>query len=201
MNRHFLVFDFECFEPGTWQSVGIVLFEYDGRTASVVEQLHTACSRSMSPRPSQFWTKHPVAYAVNCAQGLNKVAAVEEVQICQFIARVKQQYPAFFLVSDAPEHDIALINTILTTHGYDTMSHRSATVYFQTICTWSMKRVLDLLGIILVVEDRLGLVSGFQVPHTPLYDCYRLFNVYLCILQAIEQHNTHKKTVVYHYNK
>ena len=197
MRRHYLVIDFECLHPGVWQSVGIVLFQQQGRQFSLVDQFQTACARVASPHTNQFWATHPVAYAVNCAQGLNKVAAVEEVQICQFIARVKQQYPAFFLVSDAPEHDIALINTILTTHGYDTMSHRSATVYFQTICTWSMKRVLDLLGIILVVEDRLGLVSGFQVPHTPLYDCYRLFNVYLCILQAIEQHST-KKTVAYH---
>ena len=62
-----------------------------------------------------------------------------------------------------------------------------------------MKRTLDLLGMVLRIEDRLGLGSPVSVPHTPVYDCYRLFNVYLCILYTIEQHT--QKPVVVHYNK
>jgi hypothetical protein len=199
MRRYFLVMDFECLHPGVWQSVGIVLFQQQGRHFVLIDQFQTACARPPSPRTRQFWTQHPVAYAVNRAQGLHKSAAIEEVQICQFITRIKQQYPSFFLVSDAPEHDVALMNTILTTHGYDTMSHRSDTVYFQTLCTWSMKRVLDLLGLDVVVEDRLRLESPVLVPHTPLYDCYRLFNVYVCLMHTIA-HRT-KKTGVLQYKK
>ena len=187
MNRHFLVFDFECFEPGTWQSVGIVLFEYDGRTASVVEQLHTACSRSMSPRTSQFWTKHPVAFKYNIAQGRNKQAAVEEQKICEFIRRCKQTHPTFYLVSDVPENDVAIMDRILATHGYAPMTHRSNTLYLQTICTWSTKRALDMLGIQITHDDLIGLGTLTLVPHTPVYDCYRILNMYLCTLRTIRE--------------
>jgi hypothetical protein len=140
---------------------------------------------TMSPRTKSFWSKHTLAFEYNVTQGRGKTDLDEEKKICVFIDALKYKTPNFYLISDAPEHDVAMMNNILQRHGYQPMSHRATGMYFQTICTWSSKRILTLLG---VPVPQLDLVDICDVPvryqHTPLYDCFRIMNSYMCLMMA-----------------
>ena len=189
--KQYLVVDFECLQPNEWQSVGIVLYERTATGGTILRQFHTACDRgyeSMTPSTRDFWKKHYHAFLYNFQRGKNKPVAQEERAICEFITHLKREYPKFHLISDAPEYDIALINGILGRHGCQVMSHRSRKVYFQTICSWSSKITLDLLGIPICTTDIVGLAAlktKGLLPHTPIFDCLRILNEYLCVQDSI----------------
>lgn len=193
MTTQYLVIDFECLQPNEWQSVGIVLYERSSTgTGTILRQFHAACDRgcmSMTPSTRTFWNKHHEAFMYNVNYGKNNLVEVEEAAICMFIASVKRSYPRFYLISDAPEYDIGLMNNILGRHGYQSMSHRAKKVYFQSICSWSSKKTLDMLGIAIQSADVVGLkalVASGLLPHTPIFDCMRIINEYLCILDTIQ---------------
>lgn len=192
MSKQYVVIDFECLQPNEWQSVGIVLYEQTDTGGTVLRQFHTACDRgyaSMTPSTRGFWQKNRAAFLYNFNQGKNKHVFNEEVEICNFICSLKRSYPRFHLISDAPEYDIGLMNGILGRHGYQSMSHRSRKLYFQTICTWSSKKTLDMLGIAIAPSDIVGMqtmsLNGL-LPHTPIYDCMRILNDYLCTIATIK---------------
>jgi hypothetical protein len=195
MTKQYLVIDFECLQPNEWQSVGIVLYEQaTSGGGTLLRQFHTACNRgyaSMTPSTRKFWKKNSSAFLYNFRQGKNKNVATEETAICRFILALKQEYPHFHLISDAPEYDIALINGILGRQNSSCMSHRSKNVYFQTICTWSSKKTLDMLGIPIQSNDQVGLenlTAMGLLAHTPIYDCMRILNEYLCVLDTISRY-------------
>jgi hypothetical protein len=187
MNKQYLVIDFECLHPNEWQSVGIVLYEKN----TILRQFHTACERgydSMTVSTRDFWKRHPQAFDYNLGSGKGKKCAAEEVAICSFIETLKRDYPNFHLLSDAPEYDIGLINEILLRNGHQIMSHRSKKIYFQTICTWSSKKTLDMMGILINSRDMVGmeaLAGTGLLPHTPIFDCMQILNEYLCVLHTI----------------
>ena len=192
MIKQYLVIDFECMQPNEWQSVGIVLYEQD----TICRQFHTACERTydtMTVSTREFWNKNSKACDYNLDFGKGKDSATEEVAICNFIMEVKRDYPNFYLISDAPEYDIGLINNILVRHGYQIMSHRSSKIYFQTICTWSSKKTLDMMGILIQSEDLVGISDSGLLPHTPIFDCMRILNDYLCILATISRYRIYLK--------
>ena len=184
-----LVFDFEYFQQSEWQSIGIVVFEQggDGRVRAI-DQFHTSCERdphTMSPRIKSFWAKHRKALEYNLAQGRGKTPHEEEQNICAFIDALKTTTPNFYLISDTPENDVAMMNNILHRHGSPPMSHRSSNMYFQTVCVWSSKRILKLLG---VHVPRVNVVdfddAVVRYRHTPIYDCFRIMNAYMCVMMA-----------------
>jgi len=185
----YVVIDFECFQPNLWQSIGILLYNAD--THCLIREFHTACERvcpRLSTTTQDFWQKHPRAFLWNCAAGKGKVARVEEVRICTFIKEAKAEFPRFFLIGDNPEYDVGLLNTILARNGHTVISRRNANLYFQSICTWSSKRVLDRLGIPILDQELLHLppMQGeTNLAHTPLYDCRKVLNAYLCLLATI----------------
>ena len=192
MIKQYLVIDFECMQPNEWQSVGIVLYEQD----AICRQFHTACERNydtMTVSTREFWNKNSKACAYNLDFGKGKDCATEEVAICNFIKELKRDYPNFHLISDAPEYDIGLINNILVRHGYHSMSHRSRKIYFQTICTWSSKKTLDMMGIPIQSDDLVGMSALIVLPHTPIFDCMRILNEYLCILATISTYKRYHK--------
>jgi hypothetical protein len=194
MTKQYLVIDFECIQPNEWQSVGIVLYErnVDGCGGTVLHQMHTACDRGMTTMTQstrEFWKKHHTAFLYNVERGKNRQVEQEEADICRFITTLKREYPSFHLLSDAPEYDIGLMNGILLRHGCPTMSHRSRKVYFQSICTWSSRKTLDMLGVSICSKDIVGLHTLATVgllAHTPIFDCMRILNEYLCILDTIQ---------------
>ena len=202
MTKQYLVIDFECLQPNEWQSVGIVLYEKGPDGGKIIRQLHTACDRgynSMTPSTRIFWNKNYSAFLYNFKSGINRRVKDEEVAICNFIVELKREYPSFHLISDAPEYDIALINGILVRHGYQIMSHRSRKVYFQTICTWSSKKTLNMLGIPIHTTDIVGLdklIEGGLLPHTPIFDCMRILNEHLCVQDTISNYKS-KRVVSY----
>jgi hypothetical protein len=185
----YLVIDFECFQPNLWQSVGILLYDADNHC--LVREFHTACERGgtkMSTATRDFWRQHPCAFLWNCSAGKTKLARSEEIRICAFIEQAKADYPNFFLISDNPEYDVGMLNNILERNGHALMSRRNSRTYFQSICTWSSKRILDLLGIPIWEQDLLQLPPmpvDTDLAHTPLYDCRRVLNTYLCLLSTI----------------
>jgi hypothetical protein len=197
MKRQYLVIDFECIQPNEWQSVGIVLYERskDGHSGTILRQFNTACDRvctSMIPSTREFWRKHYNAFLYNVEEGKTRQVATEEAAICRFITTVKADYPNFYLLSDAPEYDIGLMNDILMRNGCPIMSHRSEKIYFQSICTWSSKKTLDMLGVTIKATDVVGLgqlsASG-MLAHTPIFDCMRILNEYFCLLDTIQTIN------------
>jgi hypothetical protein len=186
----FVVIDFECLEPSVWQSIGIVV--YNRQQKMVLDSFTTACHRHpcMTPSMYKFWDKHSEAYEFNVKLGKNKNVYVEELNICTFINSLKTKYPNFYLLSDTPEFDVSMINDILIRHDHPVMSYRNERTYFQSICTWSSKRMLQKLGIN-IDYSMVHVSSELQLPHTPESDCFRILNDYMNILTTTE-HYTRK---------
>jgi hypothetical protein len=181
----YLTVDFECFQPNQWQSVGMIL--YDSSSGTIVHQLHAACARGLPTQDTlEFWRRHPAAFLFNQQAGRDTCLVTEEQRICDFVRMVKTDYPNFYLVTDNPEYDVGLLNSLLIRHDQSVMSRRGPTTYFQSICTWSSKKTLAMLGVPIVKRTVPGL-SGPGVAHTPLYDCTQVLQSYLCTLQTITQ--------------
>ena len=191
MPHHYLIVDFECTEPNQWQSVGIVLYERRGTRGRIVRTLHVACDRGdllPSSASQAFWTRNRAAFDYNVKMGKGRSIETAETEICAFVSEIKGSFPHFFLLSDNPEYDVALLNSILTRHDLPVMSHRSETIYHQAICTWTSRRTLGLLGIKHQTTDLVGL-GRYQaqgiLAHTPLFDCMKILNDYLCTLDMV----------------
>lgn len=183
----YMTIDFECFQPNIWQSVGIIVV----RNNKCIDHLELACERDIDTIPyktMQFWNRHKKAFNYNIDIGVGYTCQEQEIKICNFIANWKKMVPNFYMVVDNPEYDISLLNDILTRNGHDVISKRSQQVYFQSICTWSSKRILKLLGISLnVYRDKNFIVDipEQMVRHTPVADCIRIMNSYLNMMRII----------------
>jgi len=193
----YMVIDFECFQPNVWQSVGIILYSHTGGNGGghLVKSFHTACDRGTHTRPSstaEFWKRHPEAFVYNVEQGAGRETQAEEIRICQFIDSVKREFPLFYLISDVPEYDIGLMDDILLRNGSERMSHRNDHTYLRSVCTWSSRRMLKLLGV--SVAHHVLVVPPTSTPlHTPIVDCCRILNEYLCTLRAVGRQRLYTK--------
>lgn len=184
----YMVIDFECFQTNKWQSVGIILYEQSSSGGRLIRKLHVSCDRGHTTTSSTkaFWDRNQDAFDYNYNHGKHQDVLEAESIICEFIDLAKKEFPTFFLIGDTPEYDIGLMNNILARHGHQSMSHRNTEVYLQSICTWSTKQILTKLGIRIKRKDWVDLksLSVHLLPHTPLLDCYRILNEYLCILDT-----------------
>ena len=199
MPHHYVIVDFECTEPNQWQSVGIVLYERRGTCGRIVRKLHVACDRgdTVSSSTSRvFWSRNKAAFDYNVRMGKGRSIEAAETDICAFVVDLKRAFPHFYLLSDNPEYDVALLNSILTRHDLSVMSHRSETIYHQAICTWSSRRTLGLLGLKHQTTDMVGLCRYHErgmLAHTPLFDCMKILNDYLCTIDSIAQHTVPRR--------
>ena len=185
MNQLFVTLDFECFEPQEWQSMAIMV----SRGPHVVDVLRASCDRA-EPTHTQtraFWSRHPKAFQHNLGEGKGRDRVSEEQRICQYVTSLRARYPRFYLLSDNPEFDIALLNSILRRASLPPISSRSDGLYLQTICTWSSRLVLRMLGVPVPRENRVA-PAATRLAHTPEFDCRRILNDYLCTLDAIKKH-------------
>lgn len=184
----YMVIDFECFQANSWQSVGIILYEKILSGGRLLRKLHVSCDRGsiVAPSTKAFWDQNRDAFEYNYNHGKHRDVLEEESVICEFIDLAKKEFPTFFLIGDTPEYDIGLMNNILARHGHQSMSHRNNEVYFQSICIWSSKQILTKMGIRIKHRDLIGIKSLATdlLPHTPILDCYRILNEYLCILDT-----------------
>lgn len=187
IGRTYMTIDFECFQPDTWQSVGIVVI----RNNKCIDYIELACERDIDTIPNktmQFWNRHKKAFNYNIEQGVGYSYQEQEIKICNFIENWKKMVPNFYMVVDNPEYDIRLLNDILVRNGHDVISKRSPSVYFQSICTWSSKRMLNLLGISLHAYKDKNIIENIpkqSIRHTPLADCIRIMNLYLHMMHII----------------
>jgi hypothetical protein len=183
-----MVIDFECFQPNSWQSVGVILYKMTPVGGSLLRKLHVSCDRGSqtTPATTAFWNRNPAAFDYNYNHGKNRDVSAAESTICAFIDLAKKEFPTFYLIGDTPEYDIGLMNGILARHGHQSMSHRNTNVYYQSICTWSTKQILAKMGVCIKRRDLIGIDSlGCDLlPHTPIMDCFRTLNEYLCILET-----------------
>lgn len=183
----FVSIDFECFNPNVWQSMAIVVYDKYG----IKESFTSHCEREVpsTKKTGMFWDKHRDAFDHNLITGKGRNVKDEEFRICTFIRRMKRVYTRCYLVSDNPEFDIGLLNDILIRNGQTIISHRRHNLYLQTICTWTSKLVLKMLGI---RQQKLDIIEycGQGIPHTPLHDCKRILNDYLCTLRTINEYRS-----------
>jgi hypothetical protein len=201
MSTVYMVIDFECFQPNLWQSVGIILYEKTAYGGNLLRKLHVSCDRgaTIAPSTKAFWKRNHDAFLYNYSHGKDQDVSEQEVAICQFIDHAKEEFPTFYLIGDTPEYDIGLVNNILVRHGRQIMSHRNKDVYLRSICTWSSKKILSNMGIVVTPWDILDIDALYHdlVPHTPIMDCYRVLNEYLCILETTQQNHA-RCTRTYH---
>ena len=181
---HYLVVDFECLRPREWQSVGLVL--YDGNAGETKFSVELSCARdtaNMSPHICTFWERHPVAFKQNIDRGYGYDPLDQEKILCEYIDVIRNKYDNFTLISDAPEHDISILDGILLRHGRDVMSMRKGGVYRQVVCTWTTRRVLRGLGL----STGNNQPTEVAVRHTPVADCLIILSNYLSCLLTIRE--------------
>lgn len=185
----YMTIDFECLQPGVWQSVGIIVVHKN----QCIDYLELACERDIDNIPTktmQFWNKHKKAFNYNINIGVGYTPKEQEMKLCNFISNWKKIVPNFYMIVDNPEYDLHILNDILLRNGSDVISKRNSQVYFQSICTWSSKRVLKMLGISLNVYNSKRYVHNTPkqtIRHTPIADCIRIMNAYLHMLHIIQQ--------------
>ena len=184
-NGTFVSIDFECFNPNIWQSMGVVIYDKSG----IKETFSSHCEREppYTKETRSFWKKHHDAYVYNHTLGKGRDVRDEEKRICLFIQQIKRKYTRCYMLSDNPEFDISLLNDILTRNGYTIISHRSSKVYLQTICTWTSRLILKMLGVRQLKMDIIK-YDGHDIHHTPIHDCKRILNDYLCTLRTINDY-------------
>jgi hypothetical protein len=182
----YVIIDFECFQPHTWQSLGILVItggEYS-------HSLEVSCDRSDQRVPAhtrRFWNKYDEAYNYNYNNGKEHNWYDQEVVICDFIRELKKDTPNFYLLSDSPAYDVSLLDDILLRNDHTPVSQRTPYMYRQSICTWSSKRMLEMLRISIDHSAvYLTNLPGHSIRHTPIADCMHIYNNYMRTLQAVD---------------
>lgn len=198
--------DFECLVPDIWQSMAMLVCIYP--SGKIVDRFEIACDRGTQPAEStrSFWEMHPAAFRYNVDKGAGVSVSDAEARVCAYVTYVKRTYPSFYMISDVPENDIGLINDILRRGGLDMISKRPRIHvhdrgYFQSICTWSTKRVINILfgqeqTPSSSYHDLVQLRQGGH-KHTPLVDSAAIMDDHFRILDRIEKlriGNNHRMT-------
>jgi hypothetical protein len=179
----YITIDFECFQPNVWQSVGLIVV----RNGECIDQLEVACERGLRTIPCEtvrFWKKHQAAFDYNERLGAGQNAETQELKICKFIKKWKRVTPNFYMIVDTPEYDISILNEILVRNAYDVVSKRSEQLYLQSICTWSSRRILNMMRLSIENNEFINIHNN-NIRHTPVTDCIRILNEYFNILECL----------------
>jgi hypothetical protein len=189
-SRTCLTVDVEVFGVH-WTAIGLIVAEYP--SGKVLDFMETACSRHeerVSTPKKRFWSRNRRAKLHIQRLGCARSVEAEEQKVCDFVWRWLEARPTLFLISDNPIFDIKILQDI-------TMRQRPCRDilirngnYFQPVCTWSMKLAVQMIkadarNTSSKPYDSRVWVPHCGIPHTPLYDCVHIMNMYFGILDEI----------------
>ena len=204
MTRIVLGVDIEVFQNAPkWSTIGMIIAKWP--CGSIIDTFETGCMRGSNTLATDkvaFWGKHTAAYEYNNNLCKTKKVYEEEERISTFLSKWLKQYPSLYIVSDNPAFDIAMLQTIYQNHAIRQKISPVPSImirnhiYYQPICTWSMKRTIQLItginakymkkyterDIYKMSHDLSGII------HTPLFDTSKIIDEYLTLLDFIQLH-------------
>ena len=202
MKQIILAVDIEVFQNAPkWTTIGIVLSKWP--SGEIIDTLETGCMRgynNVSTDKKLFWETHDAAYRYNINLCKNKRVYAEEDRISMFMKKWLTEYPNLYIISDNPSFDISMLQLIYQNHG-SRQKHSPVpsimirnNVYYQPICTWSMKRTIQMttgMKMKHINKDRTRDVfkkahdqSGIR--HTPLFDAFKITDEYFSMLDLFD---------------
>ena len=201
MEQIILGVDIEVFQNvPKWSSIGMIVAKWPCGT--ILDKFETGCMRGSNTLGSDkvaFWGKHTDAYKYNNNLCKSKKVYEEEERISVFLSKWLKQYPNVYIVSDNPSFDIAMLQNIYQGHAIrqkisplPSIMIRNQ-VYYQPICTWSMKRSIRLItgmNVKYMKKDTNRDIYKMShnpsgIPHTPLFDTAKILDEYLSILDFV----------------
>lgn len=189
----YVAIDFEAVnKKGLWWACGIVVCETPSQKV-LFSHMHV-CKREkedFDDTTMKFWKNHPGAFNLLKNFPRTRPPAVCEAQICTQLTTLFATYPKVFFLSDNPQFDIAILDSMLQRHDLPTIAHRCENMYMHTICTRSffigakMARRGHVSRMYYPQGSELQrlLVSGFD--HTPIKDAARIISQHLAVLKSL----------------
>lgn len=144
----YLCVDFEsCDGNGTWIAGAAGVFQEGshGTPSRLVEAAEFYMHRPLSQyddKRRQFWLEMNAsahAYIEHRAGGdhTDDVVQAKERAFCVFLRSAHDRYPSLKVVSDNPQFDLSVCNTMLRKHGFADVNVRSNGAWLHPICTFS----------------------------------------------------------------
>jgi hypothetical protein len=191
--------DIEIFQhQPKWSTIGILIVKWP--CGSILDSFETGCARgtnSLSRETKLFWDKYPSAYKYNIELCKNKKVYEEEKNISHFVSTWLKKHPNIYIISDNPTFDISMLQNIYQNNAIredqkdplPSIMIRNGN-YYQPICTWSVKRTLQLMFNVnfkyipraLYREVSQMANDPLHILHTPLYDCSKIVSEYFLML-------------------
>lgn len=140
----YIVIDVEMIDANKWLSMCFLTAHYPTGKILAVEEFYVDRSKHkiQCPKKIAFWEQHTVALDYNIRRGIGIQEEDVEQSICEYVNELRSNIPHFFLVSDNPVLDVAVVDAILLKYGHPPLSNRNAHMYAQVLCTWSYKQAL-----------------------------------------------------------
>jgi len=139
--------DFEAVNAkGDWWACGIVVAEYPSRRVLFSETYTCPRSRGeFDPVTLNFWQEHPNAFRFLRHLETKTSVVDAEILFCSELMRLIHRFPKFFLLSDNPQFDIALLDQILLRGKLPKIAQRCPDKYLHTTCTRSFQQAVRLM--------------------------------------------------------
>lgn len=140
----YIVVDVELIDTNKWLSMCFLTSDYPQGAIRDVEEFYVDRSthKIQCPKKIAFWQKHKQALDYNIKRGVGISEEVAERHVCEYVNDLRTRTPHFFLVSDNPGMDVAVIDGILLKYGHEPLASRGPDMYAQVLCTWSYKQAL-----------------------------------------------------------
>lgn len=144
----YIYIDFECVRVRQWSAFGAVVVDDMGK---LLETFEVGCDRTVDDDKKttemhadsvesneQFWRKHRQAKAYCNALGAGKTVENGERHIVEYFVGLESRYKPYWLLSDNPSYDVALLDDILLRNGHPAVCNRHGS-YYQALDTWSYR--------------------------------------------------------------
>jgi hypothetical protein len=206
MTRVFGTVDFEYLHTKSpresWFAVCVMIADYPKGSIKASKTFKVNLARNQY-ETSDFWRHHQPAYNQNISSCVTETREKNEALLADYVDDIRKQYPHIFFISDNPQMDIRLLDTILEEHQRYPISLRfledGKQIYYPTLCTWTYKLATQqLIGVRYFYNYQyprrgVDLVKGTR--HTPMVDCARILS---CHFHALDLHrevlrNTYSK--------
>lgn len=169
----YLFVDIECIAGKEWINVAAVMVDMNNWTVEDYLDVHhyDAREQKMDRSTVKFWAanKDALDHIELQTDGTREAA---EKNICEFFNSLEG---AYWIVSDNPSFDVAIVDDIMLKHGHRRTCFRQTGEYHQPLCSWSY--TLGLRQLIKVpsykTKTKIPTISVgcALIPHTALYDC------------------------------
>ena len=146
--QEYVFLDVDDFDgPHKWMAICFLHARYPSREILHVQEFYVDRTRDIisNGEKREFWSRHSDALKYNLERGAGIPEAMAETNLCQYVNDLRTQTPHFFLVSDNPGFDVAVVDHILAKHGHPPLCQRPNGRYLQTLCAWSFRLVLTQL--------------------------------------------------------